>query len=80
MIPVTPKLSKVRFQHNSIDLTNQLEVSDEGSYISILGSSDEEYRPLHGNRTPRNRDGPEAPVPVLMPVYSTSLRSRRARG
>ena len=60
-IPVTPKQSslRVRFQHIPIDLTRAAgsgsqNDTDNESFLSILGSSsDEEYRPLHGNRTPQ---------------------------
>jgi len=75
IVPVTPKQSRVRFEHTpAVNHRNQ--ISDDGSYISILHSTDSDddsYRPLHGNRTPHNRDGPETPVPV----YSMSLRSRQ---
>jgi hypothetical protein len=75
IVPVTPKRSRVRFVHTTA-VNHRNQISDDGSYISILHSSDSDddsYRPLHGNRTPRNRDGPETPVPV----YSMSLRSRQ---
>ena len=88
-IPVTPKRSslRVRFQHTPIDLTRATgsgsqKNSENESFLSILGSSDDdEYRPLHGNRTPQGsgqpsgQPGNSAGTPV--PVYGMSLRRRK---
>ena len=61
----------MRFQHTPIDLTRlrTKKVSDNKSFLSILGSSsDEDCRPLHGNQTPKGSGqsgkSPGAPVPV----------------
>jgi hypothetical protein len=77
IVPVTPKRSRVRFGRTATAVNHRNQISDDGFYISILHSSDsnddDSYRPLHGNRTPRNRDGPETSVPL----YSMSLRYRQ---
>ena len=83
-IPVTPKQSslRVRFQHIPIDLTRAAgsglqNDSDNESFLSILGSSsDEEYRPLHGNRTPQGSGQHSGNTDTPVPVYGMSLRSR----
>ena len=84
-IPVTPKRSslRVRFWHTPIGLTRTTRSesqkdSENESFLSILGSSDDdEYRPLHGNRTPQGsgQPGNSAGTPIL--VYSMSLRRRK---
>ena len=65
-IPVTPKRSslRVRFRHTPISLTRTTRSgsqkdSENESFLSILGSSDDdEYRLLHGNRTPQGSGQP----------------------
>ena len=84
-IPVTPKRSslRVRFRHIPIDLTRATgsgsqKDSENESFLSILGSSDDdEYRPLHGNRTPQGSGQPGNSAGTPMPVYSMSLRRRK---
>ena len=84
-IPVTPKRSslRVRFQHTPIDLTRATgsgsqKDSENESFLSILGSSDdEEYRPLHGNRTPQGSGWPGGDAGAPVPVYGMFLRIRK---
>ena len=84
-IPVTPKRSslRVRFRHTPIGLTRTTRSgsqkdSENESFLSILGSSDDdEYRPLHGNRTPQGSGQPGNSAGTPMPVYSMSLRRRK---
>ena len=84
-IPVTPKRSSLRvgFQHTPIDLTRATgsgsqKDSDNESFLSILGSSDdEEYRPLHGNRTPQGSGWPGGDAGAPVPVYGMFLRIRK---
>ena len=71
------------FQHTPTDLARlgAKKDSDNESFLSILeSSSNEEYRPLHGNQTPKVSgqpgNGPGAPVPV----YGMSLHARKKSG
>ena len=73
----------MRFQHTFIDLTRlgTKKGSDNESFLSILeSSSNEEYRPLYGNQTPKVSgqpgNGPGAPVSV----YGMSLHARKKSG
>ena len=63
---------RVRFQHTPIDLTRPRarKDSDNESFLSTLGSSsDEEYRPLHENRTPKGDGQPGTSLGIPVPVY-----------
>ena len=48
---------------------------DSESFLSNSGSSgDEEYRPLHGNQTPKGNGQPGNSPGAPVPVYGMSLR------
>ena len=71
---------RVRFQQTFIDLTRSgtKKDSDNESFLSILGySSDEEYRPLHGNQAPKRGGRPDDGSGAPVPVYGMSLRARK---
>jgi hypothetical protein len=67
IVPATPMQSRVRYVPTTA-VSHRNQISDHGCDISIHHSCDSNaddcYQPLHGNRTPCNRDGPETPVPV----------------
>ena len=75
-----PSSLRVRFQHTPIDRTRlgAKQVSGNEYFLSILGpSGEDDYRPLHGNQTPKGSGQPGNSAGAPMPVYGMLLRAKK---